>query len=262
MSYTDSLLASGERILRRERQHWFILAGNARFGILALVVAIVLLLIRISSGATGVVIDFLGWITLILFVGGLIAVGWSWLRYQNEEYTITSRRLIHSEGVVNKRASDSSLEKINDAILSEGWAGRIFGFGDLEVLTASEDGNELLRMLRDAKSFKKAMLEAKHELEIELGRPTMPPLRSTGEGRQGAQAAPPPAPATPAQPAPAYVAPVAPAPAPTAPAGPQPAAMSGDEVTEALGRLGDLRDRGIVTPEEFEAKKRELLGRL
>ena len=38
--------------------------------------------------------------------------------------------------------------------------------------------------------------------------------------------------------------------------------MSGDEVTAALGRLGDLRDRGIVTPEEFEAKKRELLGRL
>ena len=259
MSYTDSLLASGERILRRERQHWFILAGNARFGILALVIAIVLLLIRISSGATGVVIDFLGWITLILFVGGLIAVGWSWLRYQNEEYAITSRRLIHSEGVVNKKASDSSLEKINDAILSEGWAGRIFGFGDLEVLTASEDGNELLRMLRDAKSFKKAMLEAKHELEIDLGRPTMPPLRSAGDM---GMAAPGSSPIAPAPPVPANVAPAAPAPAPAAPASPPPAAMSGDEVTAALGRLGDLRDRGIVTPEEFEAKKRELLGRL
>jgi len=262
MSYTDSLLASGERILRRDRQHWFILAGNARFGIIALVVAIVLLLIRVTTGATGVVMDLLGWITLVLFVGGLIAVGWSWLRYQNEEYTITSRRLIHSEGVINKKASDSSLEKINDAILSEGWAGRIFGFGDLEVLTASEDGNELLRMLRDAKAFKKAMLEAKHELEIELGRPTMPPLRSAGDMGMAAPGSSPTVPAAAVPAASAPVAPAAPAPAPAAPASPPPAAMSGDEVTAALGRLGDLRDRGIVTPEEFEAKKRELLGRL
>jgi hypothetical protein len=269
MSYTDTLLASGERILRRDRQHWFILAGNARFGVAALVIAIVLLLIRVTTGATGGVMDFLGLVTLVLFVGGLIAVGWSWLRYENEEYSVTSRRLIHSEGVVNKKASDWSLEKINDAILSEGWAGRVFGFGDLEVLTASEHPNEVLRMLRDAKSFKKAMLEAKHELEIEIGRATMPPLRSTGEGRQVAPGSPPSAPGSPAsapsapaRPAPVNVAPPAPAAAPAAPAGPQPAAMSSGEVTAALGRLGDLRDRGIVTPEEFEAKKRELLGRL
>jgi membrane protein YdbS with pleckstrin-like domain len=265
MTYTDTLLASGERILRRERQHWFILLGNARWGILALVVAIVLLLIRIMTGATGLLIDILGIVTLVLFVGGLVQIGWSWLRYQNEEYVITSRRLIHAHGVINKQATDSSLEKINDAVLYEGVFGRIFGFGDLDVLTASEEGDERLRMLREAKSFKKAMVEAKHELELELTRPTMPPLRS-GEprpsGEAGQPVAPPPAPAAmPVAPVavPAAVAPAVPAPAPAAP---PPAAMSPDEVTEALSRLGDLRDRGIVTPEEFEAKKRELLERL
>ncbi len=35
-----------------------------------------------------------------------------------------------------------------------------------------------------------------------------------------------------------------------------------DEVADALERLGDLRDRGILTPEEFAAKKAELLERL
>ena len=96
---------------------------------------------------------------------------------------ITSRRIIHSEGVINKRATDSSLEKINDAVLVESFFGRIFGFGDLDVLTASESGIEKLRMLRDAKSFKKAMLEAKHELEIEYTRPTMPPVRAADARR-------------------------------------------------------------------------------
>jgi hypothetical protein len=38
--------------------------------------------------------------------------------------------------------------------------------------------------------------------------------------------------------------------------------MSADEVTTALGNLADLRDRGAISPEEYEAKKAELLGRL
>jgi hypothetical protein len=170
--------------------------------------------------------------------------------------------------VINKRATDSSLEKINDAILTESLFGRLFGFGDLEVLTASESGIERLQMLRDAKEFKKAMLEAKHDLEIEISRPTMPPLRvSTAPSDAGATdrftpaasaPAPEPAPAPPpAQPQPA-AAPIAPAAA--APAGPPP--MTSEQVADALNRLGDLRDRGIVTPEEFEAKKAELLARL
>ncbi|HEY3524011.1 MAG TPA: SHOCT domain-containing protein, partial [Candidatus Limnocylindrales bacterium] len=38
--------------------------------------------------------------------------------------------------------------------------------------------------------------------------------------------------------------------------------MSADEVTRTLASLADLRDRGAITPEEFEAKKSELLARL
>jgi hypothetical protein len=259
MSYADSLLASGERILRRDRQHWFIFIGNARFGVLAVVAALLLLILRVVTGGSGTLMDLLGYLTLILFVGGLVMLGWSWLRYQNEEYVITSRRIIHADGVINKRASDSSLEKINDAVLNESIFGRIFGFGDLDIMTASEEGDERLRMLRDAKSFKKAMLEAKHDLEIEVTRPTMPALRSSDGPRRAPDDVPQPGgapPAPPVQPAPVAAA------APTTPAAPPPAAVSPDEVTEALGRLGELRDKGVVTPEEFEAKKRELLGRL
>ncbi|HYY04273.1 MAG TPA: SHOCT domain-containing protein [Gaiellaceae bacterium] len=34
------------------------------------------------------------------------------------------------------------------------------------------------------------------------------------------------------------------------------------EVTEQIRKLGDLRDEGVITDEEFETKKRELLSRL
>jgi hypothetical protein len=243
MGYTDSLLASGERVVRKAHQHWFILVWRARWAVFGLLIALLFVVMRfLNKDTSGTLWTILGWLTLILFVMGFVSLVWGWFRYQNEEYVVTSRRLIHVEGVVNKKASDSSLEKINDAILVESIFGRMFGFGNLEVLTASESGIEQLRALRDAKAFKKAMLEAKHDLEIELTRPTMPPVRAE---------APPAAP------------PVAPEPEPAVAATPvTPEIDTADEITDALARLGDLRDQGILTPEEFDAKKQELLGRL
>jgi hypothetical protein len=243
VSYTESLLASGERIVKTAHQHWFVLVWRARWAVLGIVIGLLLLILRVINKDTGGPLwSVLGLITAALVIIGVAIMAWGYLRYRAEEYVISSRRLIHVEGVINKKASDSSLEKINDAILVESMFGRMFGFGNLEVLTASESGIEKLRMLRDAKDFKKAMLEAKHDLEIELTRPTMPPVRA-------------------AEPAPAPVAPAPVAPAPVPPA-PTPEVDTADEVADALGRLGDLRDRGIITPEEFEAKKTELLSRL
>jgi hypothetical protein len=45
---------------------------------------------------------------------------------------------------------------------------------------------------------------------------------------------------------------------------PQPGvqASAHEDVFEALRKLGELRDAGIVTPEEFEAKKKDLLDRI
>ena len=48
----------------------------------------------------------------------------------------------------------------------------------------------------------------------------------------------------------------------SAAAAPAQAADDADEVTDTLSRLADLRDRGAISPEEYEAKKAELLGRL
>ena len=197
-NYAESLLASGERVVRREHQHWFILVANTRYAILALIGGGACSpCVSVWFGVDGVLWQVLGVLTLVLFVYGVAAFLWGILRYRNEEYLITNRRLIHAEGVVNKKTTDSSLEKINDAVLTESMFGRMFGFGDLDVLTASEEGIERLRMLRDAKDFKKAMIEAKHELEIEVARPVMPPIRSEPAPLAAAPVAAPRAPAPP-----------------------------------------------------------------
>ncbi len=55
--------------------------------------------------------------------------------------------------------------------------------------------------------------------------------------------------------------PIAPAPAPPPPPAPAPApAPAQDDYINELKKLAELRDAGIITDEEFEAKKKQLLG--
>ena len=151
MSYADGLLSTGERITYRNKQHPFVFIWGARYTILALIIAFLLFVLRSglgSDGASETLRTILGLVTAILFFGGLAVAVWTALRYINQEYVLTNRRVIQVEGVLNRNSTDSSLEKINDAVLSQSVFGRMFDFGDLTVLTASESGIDTMKMLR------------------------------------------------------------------------------------------------------------------
>ena len=247
--YADGLIAEGEHILLRTRQHWFsIVAYTVAFWILAAIAAGFFVLGQVTDWS------FFNWVALIAFVGALIWVGWRYASWTFQDYIITNRRVMQVEGIVNKVSKDSSLEKINDAVLRQGLFGRLLHFGDLSILTASDTTVDDFKMLNDAANFKKAMLNAKYALEREVAAPMpSPPLRAPSTSAEGSTA-----PAATAGAAPAGAA------EPTAPppAAPEGVAMSPEEVTDTLHRLADLRDRGAISAAEYEAKKAELLERL
>ena len=261
MSYADSLMATDERIIFREKQHPFVFLWSARSAIIAMIVAVLFLVLGNSlatDGASGTFRIALGWVAAALFVGGLLLLVWAVLQYLNHEYVVSNRRVVQIFGVLNKTSMDSSLEKINDATLTQSVFGRLFGFGDLDILTAADTGIDRFRTIRNPVAFKRAMLDAKNEHERDMagtGRyAPSPPLR-TGPP----EGVPPLAAAAPSPP-------VAPAPASDDPASSvmtaSPAKLSPDELTRTLASLADLRDRGAITPEEYEAKKADLLSRL
>jgi hypothetical protein len=284
MSYADSLLSTGERVSHRARQHWFVLVWGARIPIAA-IIASLLLLVLSGNVQDSTFRTILGVLTAVLFIGGLVFLAWETLRYLNTEFVLTNRRVVQVEGVINKRATDSSLEKINDAVLTQSIFGRIFGFGDLDVLTAAEAGIERFRMLIDPIGFKRAMLDAKHEYEVDMERSgwqPSPPIRassspSAGQSTSGAVGSSGGGSATAdsvltGAPTPASSAPVL---APSkqtawpidssgtpASSGTVSSKANPDEVTRTLASLADLRDRGAISAEEYEAKKTDLLGRL
>ncbi len=186
MSYADGLLSSGERIVHREKQHWFVFVWGAKWAVGAIILGSVLLILssepcrRTSEPAPSG--RARAWGSAALVIGGLAVLGWHILRYLNQEYVLTNRRVIQVAGVLNKTSMDSSLEKINDARLTQSVFGRIFGFGDLEILTAADTGVDRFQMIRNPIGFKKAMLDAKHEYERDVAGTgsfaPSPPLRS------------------------------------------------------------------------------------
>src|SRR5664279_3009015 len=229
-NFTASLLSSGERIVIERRQHWIVLLDHAKVAILGLVVALLILIFRGNlgnDGFGGTINSLLGWVVLALVVFAVVVFVYQYLRWLNEGFIVTNRRVIQIGGILNKKALDSSLEKINDAVLSESLFGRAFGFGDLEILTASETGIERMHMLVDAAGFKRAISDAKHELELEVssGRIPSPAMRAGGETYSS----------------PAAEVDSAPAPAPAASVA-TPAAPSSADVANAIDRLKQLLD--------------------
>jgi uncharacterized membrane protein YdbT with pleckstrin-like domain len=236
--YADRLLADGERVALRGRQHVLATVIEARVPWAMFVLAIVLLLLDLQLQPS-IVRDLFGWVGLALLVIGLAWLVYVYVEWYSQDYLVTNRRVIKVEGILSKRSADSSLEKINDAVLRQSLLGRMLGYGDLDIMTAAEESVDRYRMLSQAQTFKRTMLDEKHRLEQEAFQIPAPPLRAT------APVAEPVAPVTP------------PAPAPSGPR-----QMSSDEITGALGDLADLRDRGAISPEDYEAKKQDLLGRL
>jgi hypothetical protein len=247
--YADRLLAQGERIALRGRQHFFatLIEGRVAWAIFIASVVLLFLVAQLGPTTPDLLRQLFSWLALGLLIVGLLWLAQIYLNWYMQDYLVTNRRVLKVEGVLKKRSADSSLEKINDAVLEQSVFGRMFGYGDLDILTANEQSVDRYRMLAQAQTFKRTMLDEKHRLEQDVFQIPAPPLRAPVLAG-----------------APAGTSPVdsSAMSLPAAPAAPAARGMSSEEITGALGDLADLRDRGAISPDEYEAKKQDLLGRL
>jgi hypothetical protein len=206
-SYLEHLLGENERIILVTRQHWLVLLGRILAqGVLAVAMAVLITLIwRIWLPLSLVPLAYL---LLILPLLGMLRNVTVW---RSRKYVVTNWRVIQISGVFNKEVTDSSLDKINDIKLDQSFLGRLFDYGDLEILTASELGVDQFTRISQPIRLKTAMLNAKETLEH----------GQTGSGRR-----------------------------------------SGLDVAGQIEELGDLRDQGLLTEEEFQQQKARVLAKL
>ena len=155
------------------------------------------------------------------------------LDWINERYIITSRRVIEIRGIFNKLVRDSALEKVNDVELKQSLVGRLLKYGTVEIITGSDVGVNVFHRISNPVKFKRAMLNAKELLHTRAVDVTFP------------------APSAPAQ--------QAAGPAASTAAG---TAVSAGNIGDRLIELTELRQKGMISEAEFQAKRKELLDQL
>lgn len=159
-NYLQSMLGENERIVLATRQHWFVLSSMIVLEIvvtLGVIVAISVATVNFPPAAFAFVLVFLPLLSMLRDI----------LVWKNRQYIVTNRRVIQIFGIFNKSVVDSSLEKVNDVKMVQSFFGRLFDYGDVEILTASEMGINLFRRIGDPVKFKTAMLNAKEKLGYE-----------------------------------------------------------------------------------------------
>jgi uncharacterized membrane protein YdbT with pleckstrin-like domain len=160
MNYLDKLLTRNERVVRVARDHWITLLPT-------ILVDVALGVVITGLSVLGILLSppwtWFGLLLLIVPIGHLAYRIWIW---HNSQYVVTNRRLIQITGTVNKRVSDTLLEKINDVVMEQSALGRLLKFGHIEVITGSESGIDVFLSIADPIGFKNELFDQRDALDI------------------------------------------------------------------------------------------------
>lgn len=205
--YIHHMLGDQENILFVTRPHGFVFLRSV------LIELVFIILIIIGASFAFPLTPF-AWVGYLLIMIPLVSLIRKLMIYWNHQFIITNRRVIQISGVINKNVTDSSLEKVNDVKLDQSFFGRIFNYGDIEILTASEMGINQFRKIANPIRFKTAMLNAKEGMDR---------VDDNGMAFHSKEA---------------------------------------EDIPSLITRLDDLRKKGILSEEEFQQKKDELLSKI
>jgi uncharacterized membrane protein YdbT with pleckstrin-like domain len=164
-----------------------------------------------------------GWVAIAAGVILFVAFpGRALLAWLTSHFVVTSDRVIHRSGWLAKRSMEMPLERINDVRFEQSVLERVVGAGDLIIESAGEHGQNHFTDIRHPEDVQKLIYEKSEENQQRMERRTRQPTGSADNE----------------------------------------AIPAGERPMQQIERLASMKERGLITEEEFETHKRRLLGRL
>jgi len=226
MPFPARLLGESEEIVAEFRPHWIFLGWPLVFALAA--VGLTVGVVAASPGAP---------IGVLYGLGALMGVCLLWLaaryvRRTTTDLVVTTTRVVRSTGVLSRRNLEIRLDRINELSYHQSIGGRLIGSGEVLIEVSGETGIVVLDHVP-----RPAVIQSLISAQVsDWHRRMWAPSPHTHV----------PTPDTP-------------------PAGVPLRASGASEATgaaERLVQLDELRRRGIVSAEEYEVKKKELLREL
>ena len=229
MPIAENLIAD-EHIEFDSKKHWIAPARDSAIPVLMLIGAYIVGLVSPNGdGLFGFIGDLLDLVKVGLVVG---AIGWmvyNVIVWRTAEFAVTNLRVVREEGFISRRSSATLLSSVSDVQSKVGLLGKQLGYGDLQIFTQSgAAGSDQFKTITLAEGFRNAIMTHKMKETQVTAQPAATPTPTMAAAPVAAATTPPPA----------------------------------ADAADALVRLADLRDRGAITPEDYEAKKTEILARM
>jgi uncharacterized membrane protein YdbT with pleckstrin-like domain len=224
MPYPTNLLNRGEEVALDLRPHWWFFGRQILTGIPLLIV--VILLLNLDSGwfKTGA-----SWVVVALVVAWAVWLGLKYLSWARTYFVVTNQRVIYRTGVVARKGAEIPLDRITNINFGQRMFERIIGAGNLEIQSAGEQGTTSFDFVRHPDGVQQ---EIYRQMDAREHRQSSTDANAVGDAVAKAIGDPP------------------------------HAAAPSASVPEQIEQLARLRDAGHITPEEYDAKKAELLGRM
>jgi len=190
----------------------------------SLIVPVLIMIIGLVASFFIGFTQHMGWIAAIL---GIIYFLIKYASWKVNIWVVTNFRVIDEAGLLSHYAKESPLEKINNISYDQNILGRIFNFGHVEIQTAAETGATDYYNVNHPKRLKDTITLAQSEFKnIQSGNQVMQMAAALGIQHPGG-------PANRASQAP---------------------------VAEELEKLFALKQKGILSEEEYNKAKNRLLN--
>ena len=145
VSYIDSNLLEGERVVFRTRLHWLLFLGPVLLTVIVLFPVAWLL-------ASGTWRSY-AWIPLGF---GLFILLVAAIKRLSSDFAVTNKRIMMKVGVYHMRSIELLLSKVEAIAVDQSLLGRIFGYGDI-VVTGSGGTKETFSHIQAPLEFRRAV---------------------------------------------------------------------------------------------------------
>jgi uncharacterized membrane protein YdbT with pleckstrin-like domain len=127
MSYVNSVLQPGERVVMRGRLHWIVYWHAILFFVLGVVLVAWESAGAMSDGLISVTATAFGVLFIVAF---LIA----WFNRWITEIAVTDRRVIYKRGFITRHTVEMNMDKVASVDVDQSILGRVLDYGTVHVI--------------------------------------------------------------------------------------------------------------------------------
>jgi uncharacterized membrane protein YdbT with pleckstrin-like domain len=128
--YIDDILQPGEKVLYSTNAHWIFFGPAILLWILA---AVFLALSGLVPPGSPLMLVCWGLAAIVALVA-LYKTVTAWFHRWTTETDVTSLRVVHKTGFINRKTFEMSLDKIESVDVNQSIPGRIFDYGNVTIM--------------------------------------------------------------------------------------------------------------------------------